>query len=271
MSEDQNKVNQALNTANAVRGAVKTGKAIANATRGGIAGGILGSAVKVTVGNKKIVLVIVLGLVLLLLIPVIIICMLPMMIFSVFNIDYSDVDINSPVLNNNAVIVRNMEFIDNTIEYVLQEGINLQLDKIEKDMATYPSDTKFQVIQPTVEELNIDGNQIMSEYCASMDSDYKSISIKNLQEVIREHLNDIFTYERDTDIRLVEKEYTIHNIFTGSKYTITREVQERHITYTVKYKGNEYFADNVFMLSDKQKELASSYDENLETYMNGGV
>ena len=40
MSEDQNKVNQALNTANAVRGAVKTGKAIANATRGGIAGAL---------------------------------------------------------------------------------------------------------------------------------------------------------------------------------------------------------------------------------------
>ena len=38
-------------------------------------------------------------------------------------------------------------------------------------------------------------------------------------------------------------------------------------TYTVVYAGDSYFADHVFHLTDKQKELAKNYAENLDCFL----
>lgn len=62
---------------NAVRGAVKTGKAIAGAAKGAAVGGPYGAAAGFVLGNRKLIGGIVIAVIAVMLIPVMLICMLP--------------------------------------------------------------------------------------------------------------------------------------------------------------------------------------------------
>ncbi len=41
--------------------------------------------------------------------------------------------------------------------------------------------------------------------------------------------------------------------------------------YTISYNGEAHFADNVFQLTDEQKELAADYASNLSLFLGDGM
>ena len=55
---------------------------------------------------------------------------------------------------------------------------------------------------------------------------------------------------------------------TGEKTITETEVTETWAIYTIVYNGAEYFADNIFYLSDEQKKLAKDYEANLILFLN---
>lgn len=89
-------VQKGMQTANTVRGAVKTGKAIAAAAKGGAAGGWIGAVAAFAWENRRLVAAIIVGLIVILLIPVVIVSMLPTLIFGGTNNAYSPTDADNP-------------------------------------------------------------------------------------------------------------------------------------------------------------------------------
>ena len=85
MSQDSSAISdvvqKGLNTANTVRGAVKTGKAIAAAAKGGTAGGWIGAVAAFAWENRRLVAAITVGVVVIFLLPVVVVSMLPSIVF----------------------------------------------------------------------------------------------------------------------------------------------------------------------------------------------
>ena len=78
--------------AQAVRGAVKTGKAIAGAAKGAAAGGVWGAVAGFAWENRKFVGKVIIAATAVLMIPILILCMLPGIIFGGFGNSHSPAD-----------------------------------------------------------------------------------------------------------------------------------------------------------------------------------
>jgi len=122
-----------LQTTNNVRSAVKVGKSIAAAAKGGSAGGWIGAVAAFAWENRRLVAAIIIGLIVMMLIPVVIVSMLPSLIFGGTGSAYSPTDANNPILNNAAVITENIENINLTTDSVFNESLQLKLSEIELD------------------------------------------------------------------------------------------------------------------------------------------
>ena len=109
-----NALGNALSAANAVRGAVKTGKAIAAAAKGGAAGGAVGAAAAFAFENRRLIAAVVIGLTVILLLPAVIISMLPSLIFG---------GTDSPDLNNPAAVTENIQAATGVINTVFEENL----------------------------------------------------------------------------------------------------------------------------------------------------
>ena len=109
-----NALGNALSAANAVRGAVKTGKAIAAAAKGGAAGGAVGAAAAFVFENRRLIAAVIIGLTVILLLPAVIISMLPSLIFG---------GTDSPDLNNPAAVTENIQAATGVINTVFGENL----------------------------------------------------------------------------------------------------------------------------------------------------
>lgn len=260
-----------MKAASTVRGAVKVGKSIAAAAKGGAAGGWIGAVAAFAWENRRLVAAIIVGLVVILLIPVIIICMLPSLIFGGLSDAFSPMDADNPVINNVTVIAENMETITVSLEGILAESLNETLDKIDEDKATLPEGTYVEIVHPVVDETNYNKSLLISQYCASREQDYNSISISDFENTVKQHKENIYRYEKKEELRPVDVEVTVVDAVTGEETTNVIFSEEKFTVYTVFYNGEDYFADNIFNLSAEQKELAKDYSENLSLYLNGGI
>ena len=111
-------------TAQMVRGAIKTGKAIAGAAKGAAAGGPYGAAIGLVWGNRKLIGKIIIAVIAILMIPIMIICMLPSIIFGGFSDAFSPHDPDTPILNSSTVINDNLTDISTTVSAVLSESMS---------------------------------------------------------------------------------------------------------------------------------------------------
>ena len=109
-----NALGNAPSAANAVRGAVKTGKAIAAAAKGGAAGGAVGAVAAFVFENRRLIAAVIIGLTVILLLPAVIISMLPSLIFG---------GTDSPDLNNPAAVTENIQAATGVINTVFEENL----------------------------------------------------------------------------------------------------------------------------------------------------
>lgn len=264
-------VQKGMQTANTVRGAVKTGKAIAAAAKGGAAGGWIGAVAAFAWENRRLVVAIIVGLIVILLIPVVIISMLPTLIFGGTNNAYSPTDADNPILNNPTVITENMDAVTVSLEGVLTDSLNTTLDKIEQDKATLSADANVEIAYPVIDEANYNKSLLISQYCAAKNQEYENISIADFESVLNRNKDKIYRYEKTEEKKLVETTVTVVDSATGEETENVIFSEELFTVYTVFYNGEDYFADNIFNLSAEQKELASDYAENLSLYLSGGI
>lgn len=260
-----------MKAASTLRSAVKVGKSIAAAAKGGAAGGWIGAVAAFAWENRRLVAAIIVGLVVILLLPVVIIAMLPTLIFGGTGSAYSPMDADNPILNNPTVITENMEAVTTSVETVFSESLNVILEEIEQDKETLPENSNVMIVYPTVDESNINTANIISQYCAAKNQDYETVSVSDFEATIKNHKDKIYRYEKTEEMKTVENTVTVVDSSTGEEKENIIITEEKFTVYTVFYNGEDYFADNIFNLSAEQKELAKDYSENLSLYLSGGI
>lgn len=272
MAEDQNGLSEVLqksaNAVGTVRGAVKTGKAIAAAAKGGAAGGWIGAAAAFAWENRHLLAKIIIGIVAIMMIPIMIICMLPSIIFGGLQDAFSPNNPDIPVINDSAYISQNITDITSSIEAVLSSSLSDTLNQIENNM---PADrSKTEIVNLYESGVSFDANSFIGQYCASKNADYTSASKADMESVLNANKDQLYSYTKTEEERTVENKTTTVNTQTGEETETVTEKTEIWTVYTVVYNGEDYFADNVFHLTDEQKSLANDYAQNLTLYLGGG-
>lgn len=104
--------------------------------------------------------------------------------------------------------------------------------------------------------------QLISMYCAYQgQDDYTKISLANLSAQVQAHRTEYYTYTTSAEIRTepVQKEVR--------EQTITVQEDHTYTVFTLSYVGDDYFADTVWQLDEKQKSYADAYAHNLTVYL----
>ncbi len=253
-----------------VRGAVKTGKAIAGAAKGAAAGGVWGAVAGFAWENRKFLTKVLIAATALLMIPIIILCMLPSVIFGGFGSSHSPADPSRPIVNSSVAIDTNLTEISTAVSTVLSEGMAGTLQAIENDYANCTADG-MEIINPHESSPNFNANLFVGQYCAAKSEYYTTISVSDMENMLRQGKDKLYSYTKKEEERLVETVTVTVTVdaTTGEETeveTVTTTV-ENWIVYTVSYNGEAYFADEVFHLTAEQKELADDYAYNLSLFL----
>ena len=269
-SQNSNALEKGAQAASAVRSAVKTGKAIAGAAKGAAAGGPYGAVAGLVWGNRHLIGKIILVVVAIFLLPILFILMLPSLIFGGLVDAFSPNNPTVPVLNDNAAITENMNSITNSVSDVLSEGLEDVLKQIEQDYNSSTADQR-EIINPHENAPAYNANAFVSQFCASKDKDFESITFSDMESTLRNAKGKLYSYAKKEETRTrVEVTVTV-DASTGKETSTSTTVTETWIVYTIAYNGEDYFADNVFHLNAEQKDLANNYAQNLSMFLGDGM
>lgn len=247
--------------AHTIHGAVKAGKAISGAAKGAAAGGPYGAVAGALWEGRRHIGKILAALAALLLIPVLFVLMLPGLIFGGLTGGFTAADPEIPVLNSEQAIIENANNITFSVNAILAEGLDDVLKRIDADFTASGADGK-EVENPYSAGPVYNVNLFVSQYCAAKNADFKNLSLTDMENVLRDSKQQLYSFTRREEIR----ESTETDPETGEEETVT----EVWMIYTVVYNGEAYFADNVFHLTEEQKELAGNYSENLSLFLGDG-
>lgn len=253
---------QAASTANTIRGAVKTGKAIAGAAKGAAAGGPYGAAIGFAWENRNLIGKIIAAALVLLMLPVLFIMMLPSIIFGGLTSSGSSTA-TEPILNDNAAIVQNVNDIAFSVNQILGEGITDAETRIAADFAAIGSG-QYEIVNPYASNMTSNINSFLGQYCAAKGQDWANISLTDLEQTLRQGKSNLYTYTRTSEQRMVDDDDpNTPNVVEQTEVTV--------YIYTLSYNGEAYFADTIFHLTDEQKALAQDYAQNLSIFLGDGM
>ena len=253
-------LSQVAGTAHAIHGAIKTGKAIAAAAKGAAVGGPYGAAAGLALGAGRHAGKLLAVAAVLLMLPVLYVLMLPSLIFGGLTSSGSP---GQPVLNDNAAIVQNVNDIAFAVNEVLGEGIADAEARIALDFASTGGD-HYEIVNPYAADMTSNTNSFIAQYCAARGESWDSISLTDMQAILRQGKSHLYSFSRTSEVRTVEDD-------DEDTADVVETKEETWYIYTLSYNGEGYFADTVFRLSDKQKDLAGSYAENLSLFMGDGM
>ena len=255
MSEEQR--TQQTNTAEStVHAASKTGKAVANIAKGAATGGVHGAALATAKNSKKWIIAVVA----MLMLPVLIIAMLPSIIFGSFSGDGTN---STNAIVDDTVLAQNMMDLNTGISTVLSEGLVDVLSRIDTDFAASGCDS-MEVNNPYGSDVVFNANYFISMYCASKDQDISSISLADMESILRANEDELYSFTYSDETRYVDGEIDPQ---TNQPEQVAVSVR----IYEVQYNGEAHFQDHVFALSDDQKLLASNYAQNLSILLGDGM
>ena len=269
--QERNGLNEAAeisaHAAGAVRGAIKTGKVVSGAAKGTAAAGPYGAAAAALWTHRKAVAAIIAGF---LVLPVLFIMLLPSLIFGGLTKAGVEGSPDTPILNDNAAIVENINQISQAISDLLEEGQEDVRARIDTDFTASGANQK-EIINPYESSPAYNANRFIAMYCAAKNQDYASISLKDMETLIRKAKDALYTFASTEEPRTTTVTDTTVDQKTG-KVTVTEtEVTEIWKIYTIVYNGEAYFEDKIFALSDEQKGLAENYAQNLSVFLGDGM
>lgn len=254
--EQQSGLSEAADIAKTTVQVSKT-KTLAAAMKGMGKGGFLGAAIEIATqhrGKLKKILIVVIAL---LMIPIMFVVMLPSLVFG----GLTD---NDGSINNNSTMSENLRAANQAIVSVLQEVHADTMADIKANIAKLPSGDTATINDPYTYSISVNANLLISQYCASKDK-WDEINIKDLKKTILKNKDGLFSYEKSTQTSTIEVEVETKDE-KGNPKTVTQTMTITQHVYTVTYAGDSYFADNVFKLTDKQKQIAESYAENMSLF-----
>ncbi len=193
--------------------------------------------------------------------PVLFILMLPSLIFG--GLTNSGAQAGQPILNDNPAIVQNMNDISFAVNEVLGEGITDAEARIARDFAATGGDN-YEIVNPYAADMISNTNSFISQYCAAKRQDWENISRSDLQDILRQGKDKLYSYTRTSETRTVEDD-------DPDTTDVVETKEEIWYIYTLAYNGEGYFADTVFHLTDEQKSLAGDYAENLSLFLGDGM
>lgn len=244
-----------------IQGAVKTGKAIAGLAKGAAAGPY-GVAAAFAWQNRKLIGKIIAAL---LMIPILFIAMLPAMIFGLDGNALTEGD-NTIIMNDDEAVINNIIEVNAALHAIIQEGLTDTETRIDRDFSASGADIK-EVSNPYDGAHIMNPMLIIAQYCASMNTNVNEISLENLESIVRAAKSKLFDYERELKYEMRTEIVSVYNETTGAYEDIEEEVMKLVANYTIRYNGEAYFADEIFHLSEEQKELAMDYYENMILYL----
>ena len=243
IENDTQKSQQAASTA------LHNAPKFAKIAQAGIQGGPAGAAAEATVQYRKEVLVVIIAV---LLLPVLVLIMLPGAIFGTLTQP-------STAINNDLEVAANVIQLRSAVSDILQGAYEDTLAEIESERASL---TYSDVVDSVGGHVSYNAFQLISMYCAYQgEDDYTKISLSDLSAQVQAHQIEYYTYTTSEEVRTEPVQKEVRG------QTIT--VQEDH-TYTVfalSYVGDDYFANTVWQLDDKQKSYADAYAHNLTIYL----
>lgn len=217
--------------------------------------------------HRKAVAAIIAGL---LVLPVLFVMLLPSLIFGGLTKAGVEGSPDKPILNDNAAIVENINQISQAISDLLEEGQEDVRARIDTDFTASGADQK-EIINPYESSPAYNANRFIAMYCAAKNQDYASISLKDMEDIIRKAKDALYTFTSTEESRTTTVTETNTDPKTG-KVTVTEtEVTEIWKIYTIVYNGEAYFEDKIFALSDEQKGLAENYAQNLSVFLGDGM
>ena len=196
--------------------------------------------------------------------------LLPSLIFGGLTQAGSEGNPDSSILNDNAAIVENINQISQAISDLLEEGQEDVRARIDADFAASGADQK-EIINPYESSPAYNANRFIAMYCAAKDQDYASISLKDMEALIRKAKDALYTFTSTEEPRTTTVTDTTIDQNTGNVTVTETEVTEIWKIYTIVYNGEAYFEDKIFALSDEQKELAENYAQNLSVFLGDGM
>lgn len=238
-----------LNAAQKVKGAAKIGKAIANIAKGAAAGGLAGAAAEAVKSFKKELAIVAVTLLALL---ILLIALLPTVIFGGLNPPDTG---EQPILNDNPQIVENISTMGSTIGQILTEAYTEALEEAESEAAALEY---AEVVDTVGGNIAYDANRIICWYCASQDKSVDNISIPHLAAMVTAHKGQLYYYTTHEEPRTIT--------WTDED----GEEQSETVTYTIftiLYAGEEYFPNQLFQLTEGQRELSGYYADNLTIFL----
>ena len=193
--------------------------------------------------------------------------MLPSVIFNGLEQPYSLDNKEALILNDSTVISSNIDKIYTSLGSIMSEAKEDILSEIE-DAFEDSEATQKEIIDahPRLTDQNV--MSFVSQYSASKSQDWRSVSITDMDNLLSSNKGKLYSYTTSYE----ERKRTVYNESvneeTGEKTITETEVTETWAIYTIVYNGAEYFADNIFHLSDEQKQLAKDYEANLILFLN---
>ena len=267
MAEEQkNRLTEAVetgaSTAQAIHGAIKTGKAVSAAAKGAAIGGPYGAAVGAVLAGRRHIGKIIAVIAIVVMLPVLFVLMLPGLLFGGLTGSGASGTEGFPVLNNEQAVIENANNITFSINQLLNEGLDDVLARIDADFAASDGE-EMEIHNPYATAPVYNANLFISQYCAARSLDFRTISLSDMEAVLRRNKSYFYSFTRKEELR--DREETDPD--TNEKSTVT----EKWMIYTMSYNGEAHFADNVFQLTDEQKELAADYAANLSLFLGDGM
>ena len=222
------------NTTQKVVDAVSLGKSIGNIAKGASTGGVKGAAIATVKEFKGPIIALVS---ILIIIPAIFILSLPSVIFNGLD--------DKKGLNDNFELTNNIEKISNELSEIMLEAYEDVKEKVQEEAE---GEEHTRIVDNVKGQIECEKNFIFSQY--SVSKDYSKISLDGFIDTIKSNKDKFYDYTVHTETEEVSEDESI-------TYTI----------YTISYVGEDYLADKVFKLADKQKEQAKILAENLTTFL----
>ena len=223
-------------------------------------GGPYGAAVGAALGAGQHTWKILAAAAVLLMLPVLFVLMLPSLIFGGLT---SSGSAGQPILNDNAAIVQNVNDIAFAVNQILGEGITDAEARIAHDFASIGGDN-YEVVNPYAVDMSSNVNSFIAQYCAAKGESWDTISLEDMQAILRQGKSRLYSYTRTSETRTVEDD-------DPATKDVVETKEETWYIYTLSYNGEGYFSDTVFHLTDDQKSLAADYAQNLSLFLGDGM